>query len=87
MNLLTGSSIGDKKGMEEAGKVGLENNHRVITLLLHYADVNIMEVYIEINNLQLLLKRNHKNVDFIHVYCRERTDSVQYCPPNAYQDI
>ena len=36
MNLLTGSSIGDKKGMEQAGKVGLNVHQQdVVSGVLH----------------------------------------------------
>ena len=51
--------------------------------LLRYADkriVIIMKVYIERNNLQVELIRYCKNVDFIHVYFCEATESVQYRP-------
>ena len=57
---------------------------------LRYADkriVNIMKVYIERNNLQVELIRCRKDVDFIHVYLCEATDSMQYRPPNANQAI
>ena len=46
--------------------------------------VNIKKVYIERNNWQLELIRYRKNVDFIHVYFCEATDSMQYHPPTAY---
>ena len=42
------------------------------------AFVNILKVYIKRNNLQLELQ----NVDFI-----QRMDSIQYHPPNAYQEV
>ena len=59
-------------------------------MLLRYADkriVNIMKVYIERNSLQIELIRYHKNVDFIHVYFFEATDSMQHSPLNAYKDV
>ena len=57
---------------------------------LRYADnriVNIMKVYIERNNLQVELIRYHKNVDLIHVYFCEATDSMQYRPPNVNREF
>ena len=36
-----------------------------------------MRVYMERNNLQVELIRYRKNVDFIHVYFCEATDSMQ----------
>ena len=47
--------------------------------LLHYAHkciVNIMKVYIERNNMHAELIRFRKNVDFIHVYVCESSDSM-----------
>ena len=45
-----------------------------------------MKVYIERNNLQLelilILYDTGKDVDFIHIYFCEVTDSMEYCPPN-----
>ena len=46
-----------------------------------------MTVYIERNNLQVEFILYHKNVDFIHVYFCEATDSMQYRPPNANQEV
>ena len=59
-------------------------------MLLRYADkriVNIMKVYAERNNLQLELIRSVKKLEFIHVYFCEATDSMQYHPPNSYQEV
>ena len=64
-------------------------SHHPITLL-SYADkriVNTMKVYITGNKLQLELILYHKNVDIIHVFFREATDSLQYHPPNAYREV
>ena len=58
--------------------------------LFRYADnriVNIMKVYIERTNLQVGLIRYCKNVDFIHVYFCEATDSMQYRPPNVNHEF
>ena len=55
--------------------------------LLRKHIVNIMKVYTERNNLQVELKRYHKKVDFIHVYFCKAADSMQYRPPNAYQEV
>ena len=60
--------------------------------LLRYGDkriVNnfIMKVYIERNNLQVELIRCHKNVDFIHIYFCEATDSMIYRPTNASHEV
>ena len=49
--------------------------------------VNRIKVYIERNNSQLELIQYRDNVDFIHVYFCEATDSMQYRPPNAYQEV
>ena len=49
--------------------------------------VDIMKVYIERNNEQVELIRYRKNVDFIHVYFCEATDSMQYRPPNVNQEF
>ena len=60
-------------------------------MLLRYADkriVNIMKVYIERNNLQVEIRyRTITNVDFIHVYVCEAKDSMQFRPPNTYQEV
>ena len=60
-------------------------------MLLCHADnriVNVMRVYIERNNLQLELIWYRKKIfDFIHIYICEATDSMQYRPPNAYQEV
>ena len=45
-----------------------------------------MKVYIERNNLQLE-RPIVKQIDFIHVYFSKATDSMQYRPPNAYQEV
>ena len=58
-------------------------------MLLRSADkriVNKMKVYIERNNLQQELIRYRNFFDFIHVYCKA-PNSMQYCPPNAHQDV
>ena len=52
--------------------------------LFRYADkriVNVMKVYIKMNNLQLELMRYRKHFDFIHVYFCEVTGSIQFHPP------
>ena len=49
--------------------------------------VNIMKVYIERNKEQVELIRYRKNVDFIHVYFCEATDSMQYRPTNVNQEF
>ena len=41
-------------------------------------------MYIEKNNLQLDVV---KNVDFIHVYFCKAKDTMQYIPPNTYQEV
>ena len=49
--------------------------------ILRYADtclVNIMKVYIERINLQVELIGCRNNIDFIHVYFCEATESIQY---------
>ena len=49
--------------------------------LLHCADkrnVNIMEVYMEMNKMQVELTRFRKNMNFIHVYFCEAKNSMQY---------
>ena len=53
------------------------------------AFVNIKKVYIKRIILQLELIRypRSKNVAFIHLYFYEATDSMQYRPPNAYEDV
>ena len=46
-----------------------------------------MKVYTERNNLQVGLIRYCTNVDFIHVYFCEATDSMKYRPPNVNQEF
>ena len=46
-----------------------------------------MKVHIERNTLQLELIQYRKNVDFIHVYFCKAMDSMQYRPPDAYQNV
>ena len=58
--------------------------------LLSYADkcfVNIMKVYIERNNLQVELIGCRNFFYFIHVHFCKSTDSMQYRPPPANQEV
>ena len=52
----------------------------------HKRIVNIMKVYIERKNMQVELIRLRKNLDFIQVYFRKATDSMQCRSPNTNQE-